>query len=99
MAQFVPPGVPVSPEELLLKFKQTIKFGQSYIRPFLIQSLCKEGIFSKEEALVFRLMLRKFLLLDMPLLIVTQAKLKRKQRGDYIKMGRKLLGQLSQGLF
>jgi len=54
---------------------------------------------SVDEAKVFRIVLKKFLLVEMPVIIMSQPKLKRKQRCEYIKIGRKLFGQLNSGAF
>ena len=35
----------------------------------------------------------------MPVFIMNQPKLKRKQRADYIKMGRKIFWQIKKGFF
>jgi hypothetical protein len=61
-----PPGISIDPQLFLKKFKATIKHTQSYIRPCLMQSLYREGIFSKEESLVFRIMVRKFVFEEFP---------------------------------
>ena len=97
--KLIPAQLDVTAENLILKFKEAIKYGQSYIRPGIIKSLCREGSFTKEEAQVFRILLRNFLLVELPVVILNQPKLKRKQRSEYIKMGRKLFGQLTRAPF
>ena len=76
------------------KFRCTIKCGQSYVRPSSIQELWNEGVFSQEEALVFRIIVRKFMNEQFPITIVHQYKLKKSQKTTYLKLSRTLYRQL-----
>jgi hypothetical protein len=56
-------------------------------------------VLTADEARVFRIVLKKFLLVEMPLVVMSQPKLKRRQRCEYIRLGRRLFGQLKNGGF
>jgi len=94
-----PKKVSVDPTTLLQKFKATLRPGQSYIRPSLVQSLCREGVFSSEESLVFRIILKRFMQQEFALEIVEQQKLKKGQKISYLKLARTLYSQLNANFF
>ncbi len=90
-----PASVEADPNRMLEKFKELVKVNQSYIRPAIIQSLCSGGELSREESVVFRIFVRKFLLEEFPVIIVQQPKLRKSQKTAYLKLARVLQKQLS----
>ena len=89
----------ISPEIFLEKFRSTIKYSQSYVRPGAIQELCKEGVFSREEALVFKVLVRKFMQEEFPVSIMHQSKMKKTQKVAYLKLSRVLYKQIIANFF
>jgi hypothetical protein len=56
----------------------------------VIQELCHSSLLSKEEGLAFRRALKRFLLLELPVLVGPMQKYKKRQRRELINLGRKL---------
>lgn len=84
----------VEAEALREKLMGAVRTGQSYIRPVVVQKLCVAGVLSEGESLVFRLLLRQFLLTDLALTLGGMQKYKKKQKLELIKLARKLYQQI-----
>lgn len=65
----------------------------------MVQALCREGFLSREESLLFRVVLHRFLLRELGVTLAGLQKYKRRQKNELLKMGRKLMANIKNNTY
>lgn len=60
--------------------KNIITTTQNYIRPSTVQQIYSEKLLGEEEGKVFRMLIEKFLLLELPMIITPMRKYRRREK-------------------
>lgn len=60
--------------------KHIIRNTQNYLRPATFQQIYSERLLGEEEGRAFRMLLKKFLLLELPMIITPMRKYRRREK-------------------
>jgi hypothetical protein len=73
--------------------KKYVKFNQTYIRPYLIERMCRGELIGSEHAPCFRVMFNRFVRVELKMMVSMMAKLRKKEKLSYFKIANKFLRQ------
>jgi hypothetical protein len=85
-------------EKLLNELRRHIKPNQTYIRPALLEELCRSERLGQDGADLLRRLLYNFLRMEFPLIIAMLRKLTKKEKFAYFRIAKKLMRQFLRPL-
>ena len=75
----------------LTQVRRYIREDQTYIRPCLIEQMCQGELLGLEESEIFRAFFKRFVNVELRMIVSMIRKLRKKEKVTYFKLGRKFL--------
>ena len=77
--------------------REHIKDNQSYVRPCLIEKMFRGELLGEQESSMFRTLFRRFVRVELKLVVSMMRKLRKKEKLTYFKLANKFLKKFMNG--